>query len=48
MRVGQPISTAGLEMKNLEQLSGRVQKEIEILYYGHNPDRGRTHSALYI
>jgi 1-acyl-sn-glycerol-3-phosphate acyltransferase len=34
MRVGPPISTAGLGMKDLEQLSARVQKEIEILYYG--------------
>jgi 1-acyl-sn-glycerol-3-phosphate acyltransferase len=33
MRVGQPISTAGLEMKDMEQLSARVQKEIEKLYY---------------
>ena len=34
MRVGQPISTAGLEMKDMEQLSARVQKGIEKLYYG--------------
>lgn len=33
MRVGQPIETAGLEMKDMEQLSARVQKEIERLYY---------------
>lgn len=33
MRVGQPILTAGLEMKDLEQLSARVQKAIEELYY---------------
>jgi 1-acyl-sn-glycerol-3-phosphate acyltransferase len=33
MRVGQPISTAGLKMNDLEQLSARVQKEIEELYY---------------
>jgi 1-acyl-sn-glycerol-3-phosphate acyltransferase len=33
MRVGQPISTAGLKMNDLEQLSARVQKEIEDLYY---------------
>jgi hypothetical protein len=34
MHVGQPIPTAGLEMKDMEQLSERVQKEIESLYYG--------------
>lgn len=33
MRVGQPISTAGLEVKDMEQLSKRVQKEVEDLYY---------------
>jgi 1-acyl-sn-glycerol-3-phosphate acyltransferase len=34
MLVGQPISTAGLETKDMEQLSAKVQKEIESLYYG--------------
>ena len=34
MLVGKPIATAGLEMKDMEQLSGRVRKEIEKLYYG--------------
>ena len=34
MRVGQPIPTAELEMKDMEQLSTQVQKEIEKLYYG--------------
>jgi 1-acyl-sn-glycerol-3-phosphate acyltransferase len=33
MRVGQPISTAGLEMKDMEELSARVQKEVENLFY---------------
>ena len=33
MRVGHPISTTGLEMKDLELLSARVQREIEALYY---------------
>jgi len=32
MHIGQPIPTAGLEMKDLEQLSKKVQKEIESLY----------------
>jgi len=32
MRVGQPISTAGLETKDMERLSAKVQKEIESLY----------------
>jgi 1-acyl-sn-glycerol-3-phosphate acyltransferase len=33
MRVGQPISTAGLEMKDMEELSARVQNGVENLYY---------------
>jgi 1-acyl-sn-glycerol-3-phosphate acyltransferase len=33
MRVGEPISTAGLTMRNLEALSARVQKALEDLYY---------------
>jgi 1-acyl-sn-glycerol-3-phosphate acyltransferase len=34
MRVGKPISTAGLAPRDLESLSGKVQKELEDLYYG--------------
>ena len=34
MRVGNPISTHGLTLRNLESLSARVQKEIEALYDG--------------
>lgn len=33
MRVGAPISTAGLTMRDLETLSRRVQKALEDLYY---------------
>jgi 1-acyl-sn-glycerol-3-phosphate acyltransferase len=33
MRVGEPISTTGLTMKDLEPLSARVQKAVEDLYY---------------
>lgn len=33
MRVGQPIPTAGLTMRDLESLSARVQKALEDLYY---------------
>jgi 1-acyl-sn-glycerol-3-phosphate acyltransferase len=33
MRVGEPISTAGLTMRDLEALSARVQKAVEDLYY---------------
>jgi 1-acyl-sn-glycerol-3-phosphate acyltransferase len=33
MRVGQPISTAGLTMRDLEVVSVRVQKALEDLYY---------------
>jgi 1-acyl-sn-glycerol-3-phosphate acyltransferase len=33
MRVGKPISTTGLTMRDLEALSARVQKAVEELYY---------------
>jgi len=33
MRVGEPISTAGLKLKDLEALSAKVQKAVEDLYY---------------
>ena len=33
MRVGQPISTACLTMKDMDQLSERVQKAVEEMYY---------------
>src|ERR1700691_6300694 len=33
MRVGEPISTAGLTMRDLEALSAKVQKALEDLYY---------------
>jgi 1-acyl-sn-glycerol-3-phosphate acyltransferase len=33
MRVGQPISTAGLTLDDMEQLSAKVQKAMEELYY---------------
>jgi 1-acyl-sn-glycerol-3-phosphate acyltransferase len=35
MRVGEPISTAGLTIRDMESLSARVQKCLEDLYYGH-------------
>jgi 1-acyl-sn-glycerol-3-phosphate acyltransferase len=34
MRVGKPISTSGLETKDMERLAARVQGEVEKLYYG--------------
>lgn len=34
MRVGNPISTHGLTLRNLESLSAKVQKEIEAVYDG--------------
>jgi 1-acyl-sn-glycerol-3-phosphate acyltransferase len=37
MRVGAPISTAALTMRDLEALSARVQKAVEELYYAKNP-----------
>ena len=33
MRVGEPISTAGLKVRDLEALSARVRKAVENLYY---------------
>ena len=33
MRVGKPIPTAGLSLRDLEALSAKVQKELEQLYY---------------
>ncbi len=38
MRVGEPISTVGLTMRDLEGLSARVQKAVEELYYAKNPN----------
>ena len=35
MRVGEPISTSGLTMRDLEALSAKVQKEVEKLYYAN-------------
>src|SRR4030081_862972 len=35
MRVGEPISTAGLTIRDLEGLSAKVKKALEDLYYGH-------------
>jgi hypothetical protein len=33
MRVGEPISTADLRVRDLQGLSARVQKAVEDLYY---------------
>jgi hypothetical protein len=33
MRVGEPISTAGMTMRDLESVSAKVRKELERLYY---------------
>jgi 1-acyl-sn-glycerol-3-phosphate acyltransferase len=37
MRVGAPISTAGLKLQDMEVLSARVQKAMEDLYYAKLP-----------
>ena len=34
MRVGAPISTEGLTLRDMETLSGKVQRELEGMYYG--------------
>jgi 1-acyl-sn-glycerol-3-phosphate acyltransferase len=33
MRIGKPISTAGLTMADMEQLSAKVQRAVEEMYY---------------
>jgi len=37
MRVGEPISTVGLKMRDLEAVSAKVQKAVEDLYYPQSP-----------
>jgi 1-acyl-sn-glycerol-3-phosphate acyltransferase len=37
MRVGEPISTAGMTMRDLEAVSDKVHKAIEGLYYAQSP-----------
>jgi 1-acyl-sn-glycerol-3-phosphate acyltransferase len=37
MRVGQPISTTGMTMRDLEAVSAKVQKAVEDLYYANSP-----------
>jgi 1-acyl-sn-glycerol-3-phosphate acyltransferase len=37
MRVGDPISTAGLKMKDMEEVSAKVKKAMEDLYYAGSP-----------
>jgi 1-acyl-sn-glycerol-3-phosphate acyltransferase len=34
MRVGKPISTAGLSLQDLDRLSSKVEQELRALYYG--------------
>ena len=34
MRVGEPIATAGLTLRDMETLSAKVQREMEAMYYG--------------
>jgi 1-acyl-sn-glycerol-3-phosphate acyltransferase len=36
MRVGEPISTAGLSLREMEALSAKVQSALENLYYRHS------------
>jgi len=37
MRVGEPISTAGLTMRDMEAVSAKVRKAMEDLYYSERP-----------
>jgi len=36
MRVGNPISTSGLTLRDMDQLSAKVQRELEALYYSQD------------
>ncbi|MGA8216443.1 MAG: lysophospholipid acyltransferase family protein [Candidatus Sulfotelmatobacter sp.] len=40
MRVGEPISTAGMTMRDLEAVSANVKKALEDLYYAESPVLG--------
>jgi hypothetical protein len=40
MRVGEPISTIGMTMRDLETISAKVHKAIEDLYYAPSPPSG--------
>jgi 1-acyl-sn-glycerol-3-phosphate acyltransferase len=40
MRVGDPIVTAGLTLRDLEKLSEKVQREMEAMYYGRVNSEG--------
>jgi 1-acyl-sn-glycerol-3-phosphate acyltransferase len=35
MRVGEPISTAGFKLRDMEALSAKVKQALEDLYYEH-------------
>lgn len=38
MRIGTPISTAGLTLRDLNELSAKVQREMERMYYSKSPE----------
>lgn len=44
MRVGEPISTAGMTMRDLEAVSEKVKKALENLYYAASGPPGTSHS----
>src|ERR1700680_1961812 len=43
MRVGEPISTAGMTMRDLEAVSAKVRKAMEDLSYAESPDPASSH-----
>jgi 1-acyl-sn-glycerol-3-phosphate acyltransferase len=43
MRVGEPISTTGMTMRDLETVSAKVRKAMEDLYYAKSPDPASSH-----
>lgn len=46
MRVGSPISTKGLTLRDMEQLSSRVQKAMEDLYYENHELRNQSATQI--
>jgi 1-acyl-sn-glycerol-3-phosphate acyltransferase len=46
MRVGEPISTVGMTLRDMDILSAKVQKALEDLYYAERPRPGKQHLAI--
>jgi hypothetical protein len=46
MRVGDPISTVGMTLRDMDVLSAKVQKALEDLYYADRPRPEIRHLAI--